>query len=162
MPFSTRAPPTGPPADIYYFVLPILPLFFFLHFLPRRLASHPISNAVGFTQQSVRPRALFVQPATEQRFPPCATSLVPGSAPTYISYLVNSVRRGEQRRHAVRRRFRDFVTLADRLAEAFRGHFVPLRPDKNTVKSQVMQRDEFVAQRRAAPEPRRGRIGNTK
>ncbi|KAG8094506.1 hypothetical protein GUJ93_ZPchr0012g19411 [Zizania palustris] len=125
MPFSTRAPPTGPPADIYYFVLPILPLFFFLHFLRRRLASHPIGNAVGFTQQSVRPWALFVQPATEHRFPPCATSLVPGSAPTYISYLVNSVRRGEQRRHAVRRRFRDFVTLADRLAEAFRDTSCP-------------------------------------
>ncbi|KAG8067669.1 hypothetical protein GUJ93_ZPchr0005g15484 [Zizania palustris] len=83
---------------------------------------------------------------------PAATSLVPGSTPTYISYLVTSVRRGEQRRHAVRRRFRDFVTLADRLAEAFRGHFVPPRPDKNTVESQVMQRDEFVAQRRAALE----------
>ncbi|TVU18878.1 hypothetical protein EJB05_34996, partial [Eragrostis curvula] len=90
-------------------------------------------------------------PETEAE--PAATSLVPGSAPTYISYLVTSVRRGEgQRRHAVRRRFRDFVTLADRLAEAFRGHFVPPRPDKNTVESQVMQRDEFVAQRRAALE----------
>lgn len=84
---------------------------------------------------------------------PAATSLVPGSAPTYISYLVTSVRRGDgQPRHAVRRRFRDFVTLADRLAEAFRGHFVPPRPDKNTVESQVMQRDEFVSQRRAALE----------
>ncbi|EAY97622.1 hypothetical protein OsI_19545 [Oryza sativa Indica Group] len=83
---------------------------------------------------------------------PAATSLVPGSAPTYISYLVTSARRGDHRRHAVRRRFRDFVTLADRLAEAFRGHFVPPRPDKNTVESQVMQRDEFVAQRRAALE----------
>uniref|UniRef100_A0A452YWE6 PX domain-containing protein n=1 Tax=Aegilops tauschii subsp. strangulata TaxID=200361 RepID=A0A452YWE6_AEGTS len=81
-----------------------------------------------------------------------ATSLVPGSAPTYISYLVTSARRGDHRRHSVRRRFRDFVTLADRLAESFRGHFVPPRPDKNTVESQVMQRDEFVAQRRAALE----------
>ncbi|PNT71522.1 hypothetical protein BRADI_2g30190v3 [Brachypodium distachyon] len=81
-----------------------------------------------------------------------ATSLVPGSAPTYISYLVTSARRCDHRRHAVRRRFRDFITLADRLAEAFRGHFVPPRPDKNTVESQVMQRDEFVAQRRAALE----------
>ncbi|KAL6865040.1 hypothetical protein ACP4OV_016191 [Aristida adscensionis] len=90
-------------------------------------------------------------PVTEAE--PAATSLVPGSAPTYVSYLVTSSRRGEpQRRHAVRRRFRDFVTLADRLAEAFRGHFVPPRPDKNTVESQVMQRDEFVAQRRAALE----------
>ncbi|KAL6620043.1 hypothetical protein ACP70R_035182 [Stipagrostis hirtigluma subsp. patula] len=90
-------------------------------------------------------------PETEAE--PAATSLVPGSAPTYVSYLVTSARRGDhQRRHAVRRRFRDFVTLADRLAEAFRGHFVPPRPDKNTVESQVMQRDEFVAQRRAALE----------
>lgn len=91
-------------------------------------------------------------PETEAE--PAATSLVPGSAPTYVSYLVTSVRRGDpdQRRHSVRRRFRDFVTLADRLADAFRGHFVPPRPDKNTVESQVMQRDEFVAQRRAALE----------
>jgi hypothetical protein len=90
-------------------------------------------------------------PETEAE--PAATSLVPGSAPTYISYLVTSVRRGDGgRSHAVRRRFRDFVTLADRLGEAFRGHFVPPRPDKNTVESQVMQRDEFVAQRRVALE----------
>ncbi|XP_047094009.1 sorting nexin 2B-like [Lolium rigidum] len=83
---------------------------------------------------------------------PAATSLVSGSAPTYVSYLVTSAALPSGRRHAVRRRFRDFVTLADRLADAFRGHFVPPRPDKNTVESQVMQRDEFVAQRRAALE----------
>jgi hypothetical protein len=83
---------------------------------------------------------------------PAATSLVSGSAPTYVSYLVTSTSTSDHRRHAVRRRFRDFVTLADRLAEAFRGHFVPPRPDKSTVESQVMQRDEFVAQRRAALE----------
>ncbi|RLN00124.1 sorting nexin 2B [Panicum miliaceum] len=98
--------------------------------------------------------ALLAVSDPETEAEPAATSLIPGSAPTYVSYLVTSVRRGDpaQRRHAVRRRFRDFVTLADRLAEAFRGYFVPPRPDKNTVESQVMQKDEFVAQRRAALE----------
>ncbi len=52
----------------------------------------------------------------------------------------------------MRRRFRDVVTLADRLAQSFRGFFIPPRPDKNTVESQVMQKDEFIENRRAALE----------
>ncbi|XP_020086992.1 sorting nexin 2B-like isoform X1 [Ananas comosus] len=80
-----------------------------------------------------------------------AASLVSGSGSTYVSYLVASAGRdGSERR--VRRRFRDFVTLADRLAEAYRGFFVPPRPDKSVVESQVMQKSEFVELRRAALE----------
>ncbi|CAN8301324.1 unnamed protein product [Cochlearia groenlandica] len=52
----------------------------------------------------------------------------------------------------VRRRFRDVVTLADRLAESYRGFCIPPRPDKSVVESQVMQKQEFVEQRRVALE----------
>ena len=44
------------------------------------------------------------------------------------------------------------MTLSDRLAEAFRGYFIPLRPDKSVVESQMMQKNEFVEQRRVAIE----------
>ncbi|KAF8102517.1 hypothetical protein N665_0198s0217 [Sinapis alba] len=53
---------------------------------------------------------------------------------------------------SVRRRFRDVVTLADRLAESYRGFCIPPRPDKSVVESQVMQKQEFVEQRRVALE----------
>jgi hypothetical protein len=119
-----------------------------------RSASSPSSASPRSARAAASEYSLLAVSDPETEAEPAATSLVPGSAPTYVSYLITSVRRGDpaQRRHAVRRRFRDFVTLADRLAEAFRGHFVPPRPDKNTVESQVMQKDEFVAQRRAALE----------
>ncbi|XP_066367724.1 sorting nexin 2B-like [Miscanthus floridulus] len=119
-----------------------------------RSASSPSSASPRSARLAASEYSLLAVSDPETEAEPAATSLVPGSAPTYVSYLVTSVHRRDpdQRRHSVRRRFRDFVTLADRLAEAFRGHFVPPRPDKNTVESQVMQRDEFVAQRRAALE----------
>lgn len=44
------------------------------------------------------------------------------------------------------------VTLSDRLAESYRGFFIPPRPDKSVVESQVMQKQEFVEQRRVALE----------
>ena len=69
-------------------------------------------------------------PKTEAKL--AATSLIPGSAvltPTSAA-----------------------IPCATAFAKAFRGHFVPLRPDKNIVKSLVMQRDEFVAQPHAALE----------
>ncbi|KAJ7547927.1 hypothetical protein O6H91_08G110100 [Diphasiastrum complanatum] len=53
---------------------------------------------------------------------------------------------------SVRRRFRDIVTLADRLAESYRGYFIPSRPEKSVVESQIMQKQEFVEQRRVAIE----------
>ncbi|GLU02596.1 hypothetical protein SLE2022_198410 [Rubroshorea leprosula] len=83
-----------------------------------------------------------------------ANSLVPGSN-TFTTYLIATRTnipdyRGSE--FSVRRRFRDVVTLADRLAEAYRGFFIPPRPDKNVVESQVMQKQEFVEQRRVALE----------
>eukprot|EP00268_Persea_americana_P051534 TRINITY_DN5701_c1_g1_i4.p1 TRINITY_DN5701_c1_g1~~TRINITY_DN5701_c1_g1_i4.p1 ORF type:complete len:584 (+),score=121.85 TRINITY_DN5701_c1_g1_i4:277-2028(+) len=83
-----------------------------------------------------------------------SNSLVPGGN-TYVTYLIetrtNMPEFGEAA-FGVRRRFRDVVTLADRLAEAYRGFFIPPRPDKNVVESQVMQKQEFVEQRRVALE----------
>ncbi|KAG8085235.1 hypothetical protein GUJ93_ZPchr0010g10388 [Zizania palustris] len=105
---------------------------------PPTPAAFPLSPASSSSARAAASEYTFItvsDPAPEAE--PAATSLVPGSSPTYITYLVTSARRGEHRRNAARRRFRDFVTLADRLAEAFRGHFVPPRPDKNTVESQV-------------------------
>ncbi|OAY85729.1 Sorting nexin 2B [Ananas comosus] len=69
----------------------------------------------------------------------------------YVSYLVASRWRGGEERR-VRRRFREVVTLADRLAEAYRGFLVPPRPDKGVVEGQVMQQHEFLELRRAALE----------
>jgi hypothetical protein len=40
------------------------------------------------------------------------------------------------------------VTLSDRLSESYRGYFIPIRPDKSVVESQVMSKQEFVEQRR--------------
>lgn len=88
-----------------------------------------------------------------------SSSLVPGGN-TFVTYLVTT-RTNEPdlggggpgvSDFAVRRRFRDVVVLADRLAETYRGFFVPPRPDKSVVESQVMQKQEFVEQRRAALE----------
>ncbi|XP_010921046.1 sorting nexin 2B [Elaeis guineensis] len=78
-------------------------------------------------------------------------ALVPGGG-TYVTYLITSWTRAGVAEFGVRRRFRDVVTLADRLAEAYRGFFIPPRPDKNVVESQVMQKHEFVEQRRSALE----------
>ncbi|GAB4827653.1 Sorting nexin 2B, variant 2 [Ancistrocladus abbreviatus] len=83
-----------------------------------------------------------------------SNSLVPGSG-YYYTYLITTrtnVAEFEGTEFSVRRRFRDVVTLSDRLAEAYRGFFIPLRPDKNVVESQMMQATEFVDQRRVAIE----------
>ncbi|KAK7300478.1 hypothetical protein RJT34_11322 [Clitoria ternatea] len=85
-----------------------------------------------------------------------ATSLVPGGT-TFYTYLITTRSNfpefgGPGSEFAVRRRFRDVVTLSDRLSETYRGYFIPVRPDKSTVESQVMQKQEFVEQRRVALE----------
>ncbi|GAX73670.1 hypothetical protein CEUSTIGMA_g1121.t1 [Chlamydomonas eustigma] len=52
---------------------------------------------------------------------------------------------------AVRRRFRDFVSLSDVLKVRYRGYFLPPRPEKNAVEGQRMA-DTFVEDRRVALE----------
>ncbi|BAS94516.1 sorting nexin 2A [Oryza sativa Japonica Group] len=76
-----------------------------------------------------------------------AAGVIPGSG-SYFSYLITT-RVGEAEVR-VRRRFRDVVALADRLAAAHRGLFIPARPDKSVVEGQVMQRHDFVNQRCSA------------
>ncbi|KAF3499799.1 hypothetical protein F2Q69_00045301 [Brassica cretica] len=84
-----------------------------------------------------------------------STSMLSGGG-TYITYLIatrtNLPDYGGGSEFSVRRRFRDVVTLADRLAESYRGFCIPPRPDKSVVESQVMQKQEFVEQRRVALE----------
>ncbi|KAL2317435.1 hypothetical protein Fmac_031311 [Flemingia macrophylla] len=84
-----------------------------------------------------------------------SNSIVPGGN-SYVTYLIttrtNIPEFGTGPEFGVRRRFRDVVTLSDRLAEAYRGFFIPPRPDKSVVESQVMQKQEFVEQRRVALE----------
>jgi len=89
-----------------------------------------------------------------------ATSLVPGGN-TYVTYLIvtcTNIPEFGNKEFKVRRRFRDVVTLGDRLSESYRGYFIPPRPDKHTVESQVMQKDEFIEQRRIAVEKYLGRL----
>ncbi|XP_057981670.1 sorting nexin 2A-like [Malania oleifera] len=83
-----------------------------------------------------------------------SNSLVPGGN-TYFTYLITTrtnLPEFNGSEFSVRRRFKDVVTLADRLSETYRGFFIPPRPDKNVVESQVMQKQEFVEQRRLALE----------
>ncbi|TKY56535.1 Sorting nexin 2A [Spatholobus suberectus] len=97
-------------------------------------------------------RITVANPVKEQE---TSNSLVPGSN-SYVTYLIttrtNIPEFGAASEFGVRRRFRDVVTLSDRLAEAYRGFFIPPRPDKSVVESQVMQKQEFVEQRRVALE----------
>lgn len=104
----------------------------------------PSSSTPKRSQTSDYLKISVTDPRKEHDIAP--TSLVPGSA-TYVTYLISS-RTRDLAEFRVRRRFRDFVTLADRLADSHRGLFVPPRPDKNTVESQMMQKHEFVEQRR--------------
>uniref|UniRef100_A0A0E0JQH9 PX domain-containing protein n=1 Tax=Oryza punctata TaxID=4537 RepID=A0A0E0JQH9_ORYPU len=85
-----------------------------------------------------------------------AAGVIPGSG-SYFSYLITT-RAADGGLFRVRRRFRDVVALADRLAVAYRGLFVPARPDKSIVEGQVMQRHEFVNQRCAALQRYLGRL----
>ncbi|CAI7772990.1 unnamed protein product [Closterium sp. NIES-54] len=76
-------------------------------------------------------------------------SMIPGGG-SYVAYVIETKTNvpeygGPSAR--VERRFREFVALADRLAETHRGYFIPVRPDKNVMESQVLQGAEFVKTR---------------
>ncbi|XP_027331566.1 sorting nexin 2A-like isoform X2 [Abrus precatorius] len=99
---------------------------------------------------------LHISVTDPQKEQDLANSLVPGGN-TYYTYLITTRTNlpefgGPGSEFTVRRRFRDVVTLSDRLSETYRGFFIPVRPDKSTVESQVMQKQEFVEQRRMAVE----------
>lgn len=97
---------------------------------------------------------LIISVTQPQKTQESGSSIVPGGS-NYVTYLITTKTNIPEFRGSdftVRRRFRDVVTLADRLAEAHRGYFIPPRPDKSIVESQVMQKAEFIEQRRVALE----------
>ncbi|KAJ9145709.1 hypothetical protein P3X46_028058 [Hevea brasiliensis] len=114
------------------------------------------SDSSGFLSKSTSSSSDYVKitvsnPQKEQE---TSNSLVPGGN-TYVTYLITTrtnIPGHNGSEFSVRRRFKDVVTLSDRLAESYRGFFIPPRPDKNVVESQVMQKQEFVEQRRVALE----------
>ncbi|GBF95905.1 sorting nexin 2A-like [Raphidocelis subcapitata] len=74
-----------------------------------------------------------------------------GMKGSYVSYLVvtRTTLPGWPSEVSVRRRFRDFVALADLIKARYRGYFVPPRPEKNAVEGQ-RSTDAFVEERREA------------
>lgn len=117
-----------------------------------RLLRSPGSSSSSLAASSSEYIKITVSnPQKEQE---ASNSIVPGGG-TYVTYLVTTrtnVPEFGGSEFSVRRRFRDVVTLSDRLAESYRGLFIPPRPDKSVVESQVMQKQEFVEQRRVALE----------
>jgi len=73
---------------------------------------------------------------------------------SHVEYLVStrsSLEGWSPAEASVRRRFKDFVALADVLKARFRGYFVPPRPEKNAVEGQRMS-DAFIEDRRSSLE----------
>ncbi|KAF3563912.1 hypothetical protein DY000_02017792 [Brassica cretica] len=111
---------------------------------PDSLSRSPSSSSSDYIKITVS------NPQKEQE---TSNSIVGGN--TYITYQITTRTNLPDfgvSESSVRRRFRDVVTLADRLAESYRGFCIPPRPDKSVVESQVMQKQEFVEQRRVALE----------
>jgi hypothetical protein len=108
----------------------------------RPAATKPRKASPVFAEITVSEPRKHAEPGTG------AAGVIPGSA-SYVSYLITT-KAADGGEFRVRRRFRDVVALADRLAETHRGLFVPARPDKSIVEGQVMQRQDFVSQRCAA------------
>lgn len=74
---------------------------------------------------------------------------------TYVTYLITTwtnLPEFNGTEFSLRRRFKDIVTLSDRLSDSYRGFFIPMRPDKSVVGKQVTQKQDFVEQRRMALE----------
>ncbi|XP_042018416.1 sorting nexin 2A-like [Salvia splendens] len=125
----------------------------FLDRLPESNGNGEISAADELSSplsQSSSSDYLRVSVSDPQKESEPSNSIVPGGN-TYISYLITTstnIADYEESDFSVRRRFKDVVTLSDRLSEAYRGFFIPPRPDKSLVESQVMQKQDFVEQRR--------------
>ncbi|KAH7841337.1 hypothetical protein Vadar_028555 [Vaccinium darrowii] len=107
-------------------------------------------------QPSSSPRSEYIRISVSdpQKELELSNSLVPGSN-TYHTYLITTrtnLKEFGGSEFSVRRRFREVVSLSDRLSESYRGFFIPVRPDKSVVESKVMQEGEFVEYRREALE----------
>ncbi|QDZ17546.1 sorting nexin 2a [Chloropicon primus] len=71
---------------------------------------------------------------------------------TFVSYKIESrttLPEYKRKELVVRRRFKEFVALADRLRKSHRGYFIPPRPDKNVVEGKLHS-TEFIEVRRVA------------
>ncbi|KAL0736398.1 hypothetical protein Bca4012_012608 [Brassica carinata] len=117
--------------------------------------SHHSSDSLSRSPSSSSSDYIKITVSSPQREQDAATTSMLSGGSTYITYLITTRTNlpdygGSE--FSVRRRFRDVVTLADRLAESYRGFCIPPRPDKSVVESQVMQKQEFVEQRRVALE----------
>lgn len=112
------------------------------------------SNQLSDSPTSSSSDYIKITVSNPQKVQETSNSLVPGGN-SYVTYQITTrtnIPEFDGSEFSVRRRFRDVVNLSDRLAEAYRGFFIPPRPDKNVVESQVMQKQEFVEQRRVALE----------
>lgn len=111
-------------------------------------------GAVSTSSPSSSSDYLKISVTDPQKDQDLKNSLVPGGN-TFVTYLITTwtnLPEFNGTEFSVRRRFKDVVTLSDRLSESYRGFFIPLRPDKSVVEGQVMQKQEFVEQRRMALE----------
>ncbi|CAM8910315.1 unnamed protein product [Rhodiola kirilowii] len=111
-------------------------------------------NSRSGSSSSMTSEFLRISVSDPQKEQDLSNSLVPGGN-YYFTYLITTRTNFPEfggTEFSVRRRFKDVVTLADRLAESYRGFIIPLRPDKNVVEGQMMQKQEFVEQRRIALE----------
>ncbi|OIT26955.1 PREDICTED: sorting nexin 2B-like [Nicotiana attenuata] len=121
---------------------------------PTEINGHDHSIASPSSSPSSSSEFLRISVSDPLKEQELTNSLVPGGS-NYVTYLITTrtnLPEFDGTEFSVRRRFRDVVTLSDRLAESYRGFFIPLRPDKSVVESQVMQKQEFLEQRRAALE----------
>ncbi|GAU44405.1 hypothetical protein TSUD_246310, partial [Trifolium subterraneum] len=112
------------------------------------------SDGIFFSRSSSSSEYLKITVSNPVKEQENSNSIVPGSS-SYVTYLITTrtnISEFGGSEFGVRRRFKDIVTLSDRLSEAYRGFFIPPRPDKSIVESQVMQKQEFVEQRRVALE----------
>ncbi|KAK2430420.1 sorting nexin 2B [Trifolium repens] len=112
------------------------------------------SDGIFFSRSSSSSEYLKITVSNPVKEQENSNSIVPGSS-SYVTYLITTrtnIAEFGGSEFGVRRRFKDIVTLSDRLSEAYRGFFIPPRPDKSIVESQVMQKQEFVEQRRVALE----------
>ncbi|KAL9268116.1 Sorting nexin 2A-like protein [Drosera capensis] len=115
-----------------------------------RFSSDSLWNYSRSESSSSRSEYLRISVSDPQKEQEPSNSIVGGSN-TFVTYLITTKTNmwgfgGSE--FSVRRRFRDVVTLADRLAESYRGYFIPPRPDKSVVEGQVMHKQEFVEHRR--------------
>ncbi|XP_010452664.1 PREDICTED: sorting nexin 2B [Camelina sativa] len=112
------------------------------------------SDSLSRSPSSLSSDYFKITVSSPQKEQESTNSMIPGGT-TYVTYQITTRTNLSEyggSEFSVRRRFRDVVTLADRLAESYRGFCIPPRPDKSVVESQVMQKQEFVEQRRVALE----------